>query len=256
VISSANGPRVLIRADITFLRQDFSAQGPTLQAAAAAGASPARPRFDFLVRTRPATKPERSQLRTSPSPDTDYYPQRQAVLFALRELTGRDEGPTTEAWQALFPQAAADATAARLSRDVVRANSAAQEVMLVRLRDSKGLANTLALASAIPGLRGDMQEKAREFLTDRLTRMTAETLRDKLTDEDAEVRRAAVVACTRKGNKSLVPDLIAMLDGDEPLTARLAESGLKELTGQDFGAAAEWRAWWEREGRRGSPKAE
>ena len=78
--------------------------------------------------------------------------------------------------------------------------------------------------------------------------MTAETLRDKLADEDAEVRHAAVAACGRKRDRSLVPDLIALLEGPEPLTARLAEESLDELTGQHFPHPAAWKDWWQKNG--------
>jgi hypothetical protein len=68
-----DGP--FVRADITFLRQDFSAAVPVANPAP----WPARQRFDFLVRTRYALPEE--------GPDGPAHsPQRQAVLFALREL--------------------------------------------------------------------------------------------------------------------------------------------------------------------------
>ncbi|MCA9070167.1 MAG: HEAT repeat domain-containing protein [Planctomycetaceae bacterium] len=89
---------VLVRADVTYLRQDFSVihdvdiskAGTNLQ------------RFDYLVRTREAT--EKEQLMsygkaTTPAETLPSYPQREAVLFALRELTGRDYGTKSEDWR-------------------------------------------------------------------------------------------------------------------------------------------------------------
>ena len=52
--------------------------------------------------------------------------------------------------------------------------------------------------------------------------MTADTLRGKLKDDDAEIRRAAAVACAMKDEKSFVPDLIEILDDPEPIVSRAA----------------------------------
>jgi hypothetical protein len=243
---------MLIRGDITFLRQDFSVllQVPDPPP----GAPAARTRYDYFVRTRDATPSEKRAMKILPT--SENYPQRESVLSALRGLTGQDAGPTAVAWRELFPQAEVDLKAARLCREVVQADAFQRVALLGNLRDGKGLAYTLALAGAIPALRGDMQETARQYLADRLSRMTAETLRDKFGDDDPEVRRAAVLACTRKGKRELVPDLIALLEGDEPVTTRLAEAGLKELTGRSFEAPAAWQAWWQGEARDGGSETQ
>jgi HEAT repeat protein len=252
----------MIRGDITFLRQDFSvplpdpvaAAGQALQPPALPGAlvrgpaaRPATLRYDFVLRTRVVSRKELALLQTI-APERADYPQREAVLFALRGLSGQDVGSTTEAWQDLFPRAEAQVRGARLTRDLLRADPLRRELLLKHYRDTKGAAYTHALAGAVAGLKGAEKEKARELLAERLTRMTADTLRDKLADDDAEVRHAAVAACARKGDRSLVPDLIALLDGPEPLTARLAEESLDELTGQHFPHPAAWKAWWRKHG--------
>jgi hypothetical protein len=69
---------LLVRADVTYLRQDFSAALAVEKAAP----WPTVQRFDFLVRTRPASAEEARQLR-DPAASS---PQREAVLFALHEL--------------------------------------------------------------------------------------------------------------------------------------------------------------------------
>jgi hypothetical protein len=69
-----------VRADVTFLRQDFSVPQPV----ANAGPWPAMQRYDYLVRERPVSKEE---LRISDRQPYGNYPQRQAVLYALQELT-------------------------------------------------------------------------------------------------------------------------------------------------------------------------
>ena len=85
-----------------------------------------------------------------------------------------------------------------------------------KCRDDKGIVYTQALANAIPHLQGVSKEHVRGMLAERLTRMSAKTLRDYLQDEDPEIRRAAVLAC---GHKQVVPELIALLDTAEPVTS-------------------------------------
>src|SRR5262249_10946381 len=70
--------QLLIRADITFLKPDFS----TTLEVQKPGPWPRLQRFDFLVRTREATAEEVEEARRPRS----TYPQRQAVLWAIREL--------------------------------------------------------------------------------------------------------------------------------------------------------------------------
>jgi hypothetical protein len=86
--SSQSGTAV-VRADVTYLRQDYSLMLPV----AAPGPWPGMQRFDFFVRERPATATETAAVRP-----TDY-PQRRAVLAALRGITGRDFGESATAWQ-------------------------------------------------------------------------------------------------------------------------------------------------------------
>src|SRR5262249_57156923 len=93
-----------IRGALPFLRQDFSVShtvaGPGPRPAPVVAAPGARPgvvvappsvRFDYVVRTRVLSKKETALLQ-SIHPDRPGYPQRDAVLFALRELTGEDPG--------------------------------------------------------------------------------------------------------------------------------------------------------------------
>jgi hypothetical protein len=83
-----------VRADITYLKQDFSVQQPV----AKHGPWPANQRFDYMVRTRPATL---NDVSTTVKKAKDY-PQREAVLFALRELTGEDLGKESSKWRQLL----------------------------------------------------------------------------------------------------------------------------------------------------------
>jgi hypothetical protein len=81
-------PPPLIRADTTYLRQDFSVLLPVPDP----GKWPGHQRFDYVVRTRPAPAEE-----MRPAPDANRGAARdearQAVLFALREITGKNYQP-------------------------------------------------------------------------------------------------------------------------------------------------------------------
>ncbi len=85
-----------VRADVTYLRQDFSVLLPVSDG----GRWPDQQRFDFLVRTRELTADELKAWRASPPAST--YPQREAVLAALRNLTGEDVGTTANDWRRLL----------------------------------------------------------------------------------------------------------------------------------------------------------
>jgi hypothetical protein len=234
---------VLVRGDITYLRQDFSAQLPVPRGILV---RPLNVRFDYMVRTRVISQAEAAQIRKEAG-DRTTYPQREAVLYALRKLTGQDAGNTTQAWLERFPRAEQDLEATRLSGQLVRSSGVPRDLLLQKLRDNKGAVNTVALASAIPSLSGPFQEKARQALVERLTRMTSETLRDYLRDEDPEVRRAAVEACLLKDKQELIPDLIALLTDPEPLTARAAEAALRDLTGETHATPDAWKEWWNKQ---------
>jgi HEAT repeat protein len=249
-----------IHADVTYLRQDFS----VMQAVDNPGAWPSYQRYDYLVRLRPLT-PEQARLRTEAQKDRAQLPQREAVLFALRELTGKDLGTAPANWRAYLPpeqqakaEAARVAEAERVAAELVQAPVQRQEALLGRLRDSQGLPFTEALVGAIPQLTGPLQVQAREALAERLQRMTAATLQEKLQDERPELRRAAALACGSKDDKDHIPDLIPLLEDPEAAVARAAHAALKHLTGQDLGpasdslperqaAAARWLAWWKKQ---------
>jgi hypothetical protein len=91
---------VLVRIDVTYLRQDFS----VLQPVADAHPWPEMQRFDFLVRTRVLTEEEAKVYRDKLSPREEgrLSPYHRAVLSALRELTGRDTAPNPQAWRKLL----------------------------------------------------------------------------------------------------------------------------------------------------------
>jgi HEAT repeat protein len=143
-----------------------------------------------------------------------------------------------------------------LSAELARARDDEQAEVLTRLRDAKGVEHTDALALAIPQLSGDVRDQARAALVQRLARMTAKTLRAKFDEDDVEVRRAAALACGRKGAQEHIPDLLELLNDPESAVVQAARRALKDLTGRDFGpeagagpgaharAVAAWYDWW------------
>jgi hypothetical protein len=103
---SSSPPDIFVRVDVNYLRQDFS----LLEPVADSGPWPRLQRFDFLVRTRTLSEEEaaawRAALATGQGKVTAY---QRVALGALRELTGRDAGPTAEAWRRVLSQPVAPA---------------------------------------------------------------------------------------------------------------------------------------------------
>lgn len=96
----SSSPDLMVRIDVTYLRQDFSAMLPV----AVENPWPDMQRFDFLVRERTLTCEEADQYRAQlalKQPGV-LSPYHKASLAALRELTGKDTAPTAEAWQKLL----------------------------------------------------------------------------------------------------------------------------------------------------------
>jgi hypothetical protein len=91
-------PDILVRFDVTYLRQDFSMKLKV----ADADPWPELQRYDFLVRTREVTDKEARELQELLRPSPSHVsPYRQAALSALRQLTGMDTEPTAKAWRKL-----------------------------------------------------------------------------------------------------------------------------------------------------------
>lgn len=151
-----------------------------------------------------------------------------------------------------------DDPALRLATELVRSSEAEWSVRLNQLRDEKGTTFTRALVIAANRLDGVRKASVRDALAERLTRMTAATLREMLNSEEPELRRAAALACGMKDDPSHIPDLILLVRDDNTAVWPAARAALKSLTGQDFGpapnssadqrqqAAKAWQAWYER----------
>jgi hypothetical protein len=95
-----SSPDLMIRVDVTYLRQDFSAMLPVAEPSP----WPEMQRFDFLVRERSVNEDEAKMYREKLTPKEAgvFSPYHKAALAALREITGKDAAPTAEAWKKLL----------------------------------------------------------------------------------------------------------------------------------------------------------
>ena len=180
-----------VHADVTYLRQDFS----VMQTVENPGKWPSNQRYDYLVRLRRLT-PQEVKLAAKLKKDVPLARLREPVLFALRELTGKDLGTESEKWQAVLRttgkqtpadspveraepsdwrqfllmrgspegEAAQQREATQLAEDIVKAPQTKQQEAIEKLRDGKGVVFTEALAKAIPQLEGEILKVAREAL--------------------------------------------------------------------------------------------
>lgn len=87
-----SSPDIFVRADVTYLRQDFSLLHKVVDAAP----WPEMQRFDYLVRTRVLTDSEARAYRQAFSGESPY---RQLALDALRRLTGKNAGTSAAQWR-------------------------------------------------------------------------------------------------------------------------------------------------------------
>jgi hypothetical protein len=95
-----SSPDLMVRIDVTYLRQDFSVMMPVLDEQP----WPESQRFDFFVRERTLSDPEAVPYwdRLTITAPGEVSPYHKAALAALRDLTGKDAAPTAEAWRKLL----------------------------------------------------------------------------------------------------------------------------------------------------------
>jgi hypothetical protein len=256
-----------VKAEVTYLQQDFS----VVQTEPHPGQWPGHQRYDYVVRTRrlSASELHNWRLRKKEPPRPDQYEQREAVLFALREITGKDLGTSAQDWAKLLPRGGRSrrlaelasnpalgewkrflrpragqmvkkpaTEASRLAAQLVQAPTAKQDALLDQIAEGEGQAYTEALAEAIPRLKGKIQDTARRALVERFLFLEAEKLRATMKDDDAEVSTAAIQACILQEDKAFVPDLIALLEDSDAKVVQTVRQGLQKLSGKDFGPLA------------------
>jgi len=150
-----------------------------------------------------------------------------------------------------------DTESGRLARTLLQAATPRRKALLEQYRETRGVQYTEALAFAIPCLEADARLEARAALRERMGRMKEQQLGQYLDDEDAEIRRAAVLGVAMRDSKAHTPRIIELLLDRDPLVRRASHIALKELSGKDLGpplnptekelneAVSQWRAWWQ-----------
>jgi len=252
-----------VRADITYLKQDFSILQPEPNHGRL---WPEEQRYDYMVRWRALSKQEQALWQGRFKDLRPPAPQCESLLYALRELTGENPGPTAEDWKRHYSPVTGKRfqkplepreQMLHLADSLVAAAPARQMELLQEFRDRSGPAYDQAIALAVPRLATEPQRLARRVLAKRLHTVPLGVLREKLRDPDRETRRAALAACRQRDEKALAPELIPLLEDEEPETAKQAHKFLRQIALKDFGpprgadadqrreAIAAWRAWWE-----------
>ena len=90
---------LMARADVTYMRQDFS----VVQEVVNAKPWPKHQRFDYVVQQRKLTKQQYDELIGQQTADSNTY--EQAIVFALRMLTGETPADNSyETWNAIAEQ--------------------------------------------------------------------------------------------------------------------------------------------------------
>ena len=263
---SGSTPKVLtqtfVRADINFLRQDFSVVQPVPKHGRL---WPADQRYDYLIRLRPLSARDLASWQDKVKDYRPAEPQRESLLYALRELSTENPGPAAEDWKRLYSTITGrrhdkplepSAQVLHQCDCLVEGSGLQQTERLAAFKDKNGPAYDTALALAIPQLKAELQKTARTILVDRLYCLPLKTLGQKLADPDLEVRRAAVNVCRQRKLKVLVPELIALLDDGNQEVANQAHQALQQFASRDLGprpgadheqrlqAMSAWRDWW------------
>lgn len=131
--------------------------------------------------------------------------------------------------------------------------------VLVELEQRKGTEVMGTLSTAAASYEGDVQQLARDLLARHLARLAPLILKEKLKDERAEVRRAAIVVVGLREPR-LVGDTIDLVADPDAGVRAMAQQTLVRLSRIDLGpglnaskaeqeaAVKRWREWWSRQG--------
>jgi hypothetical protein len=175
--------------------------------------------------------PSNTEMRAGAGPSaTDLLPNRPAAVAVAPVAVIELPNPTGD-------------ESIALASKLLKSSGADWTKLLATTRDAKGQANTRALIVIANNTDGARKKEVREALAERLCRMTPATLRTMLQANEAELRRAAALACAMKDDKDHIPDLVAAMGDADASVVRAAKAGLKSFTGKDFATASEWRLW-------------
>jgi hypothetical protein len=232
-------------------------------------------RFDYMIRLRPLNNDAVNLWQEKVLDFRPPSPQRESLLFALTELTGENPGPKADDWKRLYSPITGQRLkqplepkdhARHLCEWLVDAPPLKQAEVLNSFKERSGPVYDVAVATAIPQLKPEVQKLARAVLENRFYCLSADALRQRLGSEEAEIRRAAVYVCGQRKLKDLTPELIGLIDDADPAVATRAHKCLVQVAGKDLGprgagatererAIAAWREWHaEREKKQKEPK--
>jgi HEAT repeat protein len=195
---------VFVHADTTYLKQDFSVCQPVPHP----GPWPTYQRYDYMVRLRQVAGPELTAWQKTLKKLPALSPRQEALLFALRELTGKDLGSLPESWKDMLVFIPA------------RPAGAPEKVEEPALVSPAGADR--------PGAH-ELKESTRQAFAQYLAQLPLPDLRAKLKDKDRDLRHAAVLACGLRKAESLVPDLMERMRDADPAVALDATRILKEI---------------------------
>jgi hypothetical protein len=160
------------------------------------------------------------------------------------------------------PKAPRSLTVAELAEAAGTARGPRLKQVLVELERRRGPEVLAGLCTAAGSYDREVQQLGRDLLDRHLARQPAAFVKEKLRDEQPEVRMAAARAAAAR-HPSLAGGVIDLLADDQADVRAAAHQALVRLSrGQDFGPSAaagrderaqarqQWRAWWERQSRR------
>jgi hypothetical protein len=183
-----------------------------------------------------------------------YGPTLRSLRFEVqlrRNALARAPKPKPPEPKGLSKQSTADL--AKLA-STERGDKLAAVVAELGKRDGKEALDGLTVATSVSDAR--LKRLAREALEAHLGRLGATALAERLEDDSAEVRRAAIRPAAKQAK--LVPKVIDRTDDDSPEVRAEARAALKALSkGEDYGPAPgasaqqrreakkKWQAWWQ-----------
>jgi hypothetical protein len=139
-------------------------------------------------------------------------------------------------------------TTAELYRAASVERGAKLLAILGELETRRGPEVFLGLAIGATSSEADVRAAARDMLDRYMGKQPAPVVKEKLRDDNAEVRAAALRAAAAQ---RLVPELIDLLTDDRTDVRDGAHAALKQANkGEDLGRSPQaWRDWWARQGR-------
>jgi hypothetical protein len=150
----------------------------------------------------------------------------------------------------------ASLTTTELAKSASSEKGARQKQVLTELETRRGPEVLTTLTGVANSAEPELRTFALDLVDRHLSRQTAPALKQKLTDDNVQIRKAGIRVAVR--TPALVGDVIDRLDDEQSEVREEAHAALVKLAkGQDFGpssaaeagerqkAQKQWRTWWE-----------